>query len=30
MAELLWDVKTLGSYIFETIYLIAVKFTEVV
>ena len=29
MVEILWDVKTLGSHIFETIYLIAVKFTEV-
>ena len=29
MIEILWDVKTLGSHIFKTIYPIAVKFTGV-
>ena len=29
MIEILWNVKTLGSYIFKIIYLIAVKFTGV-
>ena len=29
MFGILWDVKTLGSYISKTTYLIVVKFTEV-
>ena len=29
MVGILWDVKTLGSYISKTIYPIAMKFTEI-
>ena len=29
MDGILWDVKTLGSYISKTIYLIVMKFTAV-